>query len=121
MRLGAAWVACEMPAAIALSLSYDEVVTLTRKPVDRAEWDKDTRDFADERCREFAQSHAHILTATVVKTEHHLQAEDPERLKTDIDVTFVQFIIEQGGRAERRGIPLGFVRMPQGLKFMAKH
>jgi hypothetical protein len=119
MRLGAAWAACDMPTAIALSLTYEEVVSLTSKPIDRADFEKDTRDFADQRCREFTQSHGHILTATVVKTEHHGPAEDSQ-LKTDIDVIFVQFVIEQNGQANLRGMPLPFVRMPAGLKFIAK-
>jgi hypothetical protein len=119
MRLGAAWTACDMPAAIALSLTYEEVVSLTSKPIDRAEWNRDTRDFADQRCREFAQSHGHILTAKVIKTEHHDPAESSE-LKTDVDVSFVQFVIEQNGEANLRGVLLPFVRMPDGFKFISK-
>jgi len=119
MRLGAAWTACDMPAAIALSLTYEEVVALTTKSIDRAEWNKDTLAFADQWCREFAQSHGHILTAKVVKTEHHDPGTDTE-LKADIDITFVQFVIEQNGEASLRGVLLSFVGTPDGLKFIAK-
>ena len=119
MRLGAAWTACDLPTAIALSLTYEEVVAITRKPVDRAGWDKDTLDFADQRCREFAQSHGHILTAEVVKTEHHDSAEVSE-LKVDLDITFIQFVIEQNGEANLRGVLLPFVRTPDGFKFISK-
>lgn len=119
MRLGAAWTACDMPAAIALSLTYEEVSALTTKSIDRADWNKQTLAFSDQRCREFAQSRGHILTAKVVKTEHHDPGTDSE-LKGDVDITFVQFVIEQNGEASLRGTPLPFLRMPDGFKFIAK-
>jgi hypothetical protein len=119
MRLGAAWTACDMPAAMALSLTYEELVALTSKPIDRAEWNRDTHDFIDQRCREFAQSHGHVITATVVKTEHHDRGTDTE-LKVDVDITFVQFVIEENGQANLRGTLLPFVRTPDGFKFVSK-
>ena len=120
MRIGNAWVACDKATALSLSLSYDEVVTFTKKDVDRKEWERDTRDLTDHMCREFAEAHAHILTAKVVRTEHHDPAEDPERLKTDVDVSFVQFVVEKDGEASLRG-ELPFIRTDHGFKFMAKH
>jgi hypothetical protein len=119
MRLGAAWTACDMPAAIALSLSYEEVSALTSKPIDRAAWNKDTLDFADQRCREFAQSHGHILTAKVIKTDHHDPGTDSE-LKAVVDITFVQFVVEEKGEANLRGVLLPFVVLPDGPKFISK-
>jgi len=119
MRVSAAWTTCDMPAAIALSLSYEEVVSLTSKPVDRTEWNHDARDFADQRCREFAQSHAHILTAKIVKTEHHDPTEAPE-LKVDLDITFVQLVVEEKGVASLRGMLMPFIRVGDAFKFVAK-
>jgi hypothetical protein len=108
-----------MPAAIALSLTYEEVVSLTSKPIERAGWEKDMRDFAHQQCRELAQSHGHILTATVVRTEHHDASTDSE-LKVDVDLVFVQLVLEQNGHATLRDALLSFVRTPDGLKFISK-
>ena len=150
MRLSAAWTACDMAAAIALSLTYEEVVALTSKPLDRAEWSKtacignaqvqplardpfdeeiwgelasgihySTLDFADERCREFAQSHGHILTAKIVKTEHHDPTEAQE-LKAPIDIVFVQLVVEENGVANLRGTLMPFIRVGDGFKFVSK-
>ena len=119
MQMSAAWTICDMPAAIALSLTYEEGVALTSKPLDRAEWSKTTRDFADERCREFAQSHGHILTAKIVKTEHHDPTEAQE-LKAPIDIVFVQLVVEENGVANLRGTLMPFIRVGDGFKFVSK-
>jgi hypothetical protein len=119
MQMSAAWTICDMPAAIALSLTYEEVVALTSKPIDRVEWNKNTRDFVDERCREFAQFHGHIITAKIVKTEHHDPTEAPE-LKVTLDITFVQLVVEEKGVASLRGMLLPFIRVGDAFKFVAK-
>lgn len=119
MRLTAAWTACDLPRAVALSLSYEEVTALTSKTIDRTEWNKAARDFADDACREFAQSKGHVLTAKVVKTEHHDPSEAPE-LKVAVDISFVQLVIEQNGVANLRGTLLPFLRVGDGFKFIAK-
>ncbi len=119
MRLTAAWTACDLPAAVALSLTYEEVTALTSKSIDRADWNKTTRDFADERCREFAQAHGHVITAKIAKTEHHDPTEAPE-LKVGLDIVFVQLVVEQNGVASLRGVLLPFIRVGDGFKFISK-
>jgi hypothetical protein len=120
-RLGAAWAACDRDAALALSLSYEDVVAMTRKEVDRAEWEGDTRAFMEERCRELGEAHATVVGAKIVKNERHPRAEDPERLKMDVDAVYVQLVFEVDGRREQRGLPLLFLATAHGYRFAAKH
>jgi hypothetical protein len=119
MRLTAAWAACDLPTAVALSLAYEEVLAITSKPTDRTEWNKSTLDFADERCREFAQAKGRVIAAKLVRTEHHDRTETPE-LKVDLDIVFVQLVIEQNGVANVRGAPLPFIRVGDAFKFVSK-
>jgi hypothetical protein len=119
MRLTTAWAACDLPTAVGLSLAYEEVVAITNKPTDRTEWNKSTLDFADERCREFAQAKGRVIAAKVVRTEHHHPTEAPE-LKVDLDIVFVQLVIQQNGVANLRGAPLPFIRVGDGFKFVSK-
>ena len=73
----------------------------------------------DERCREFAQAKGRVISAKVVRMEHHDPTEAPE-LKVDIDIVFVQLVIEQNGVANLRGAPLSFIRVGDGFKFVSK-
>jgi hypothetical protein len=121
VRLGSAWAACDRPTALALSLSYEDLVALTRKEVDRAEFERDTRDFLEQRCRELAEAGAKVVGAQVTKMEHHARADDPERLKQDVDAAFVQLVFEHDGERAARGVPLLFLRTPHGYRFSMKH
>jgi hypothetical protein len=120
-RIGVAWAVCDKSTALALSLSYEDVTAMTRKTIDRVEWDHDTHEFMDERCREFGEAHARVVGAKQVRTERHLQAEDPDRLKMDVQTAFVQLVVEHDGQREERGLPLLFILTPHGFRFAAKH
>ena len=72
MALASAVLARDTRAALDASVSYEEVVSVTRKDVDRTEYEDELRSFIANVCREFREARgARIVAAKTTRTDKH--------------------------------------------------
>ena len=97
-----------------LMLSYDELVALTTKPVDRADYEHEVGEFLDGRAREGKESGEGSVTAKVVRVQ---KLPPGEKLRRAAELGVVKFIVTEHGTTHDAPFPMFFVRTEAGWRF----
>jgi hypothetical protein len=111
---------CQKREVLARSITYEELTSMTKKEVERKEFDAEISDFVDARCHELAAPHPKFVGVNVVERKH-LVASESEKIKRDVDAAIVRYVTEEDGKKTPRGITFIFFLTDAGWKFSPKH
>jgi hypothetical protein len=117
-RFGRAAFANDRAAALALTMTYDEVSALLRTPFPAANWEREVTTFLDQIAREAAGDGAssRVVGAKVLETRQLTPSKD-RKVARDAEAAIVQLVIEQAGDSQARGRPLIFIETAAGWRF----
>ena len=117
MRFATAALAGDRATALSLTLTFDEMTKLSKKALERADWDAEIKDLLDKLAKEGAGYGGTITGAKVVKTRSLDPATD-EKVRQRTDVAIVQLtVMEKDGEGHASPFPWFFVRTAAGWKY----
>jgi hypothetical protein len=97
-----------------LMLSYDELVAITTKSVDRADYEREVADFLDGRAREGKEAGEATITAKVERVQ---KLEPSEKVRRAVEFGIVKFAVTENGTTHDAPFPMFFVRTDAGWRF----
>ena len=107
---------CEKGAVLAQSITFEDLLTITDAPMDKATYDREVNAVLDALCKKMSAPALRIYSAQAVGVEH---VPASGKLKKAIDYAAVKITVDEGGTVHP-GPKLVFVNAGAGWKFSPK-
>jgi hypothetical protein len=113
-------VAGDRKAALARTITFDEMNAMTKKVFDRASYESEITDQVERLCQELANKNVKVKSARVVRRRTATVAENPEKVKVDVELAAMGITFEHEGQT-REAPTFSFIKVGASWKFTTRN